>query len=113
MVRVTQFLICSLHEHVCVTAMQEYHSSPWERHWLANIDHLQKDACNAMKQDAELGKHWVEQAHLAHESNHLPNNSRWSYFEYANACHEGQHLFVPIEPLVSNPNLEHTCDEAA
>ena len=80
--------------------------------WLANVYNLQKDACNAMKQDAELGKHWVEQAHLAHECNHLPNNSLESYFEYANACHEGQHLFIPIEPLVSSPELEHTCDVA-
>eukprot|EP00891_Asterochloris_glomerata_P001200 jgi/Astpho2/1200/fgenesh1_pg.00022_%23_10_t len=79
---------------------REYHSSAWEQRWLADVDNLQKDACNAMKQDAELGKHWVEQAHLAHESNYLPNNSLWSYFEYANACHEGQHLFIPIEPLV-------------
>ena len=92
--------------------MQEYHSSAWEQRWLADADNLQKDACNAMKQDAELGKHWVEQAHLAHESNYLPNNSLWSYFEYANACHEGQHLFIPIEPLVSSPKLEHTCDDA-
>ena len=88
--------------------MQGYHSSTWEQRWLANIDDLQKDACSAMKQDAELGRHWVEQAHLAHEVNHLPNSSLWSYFEYANACHDGQHLYIPIEPLVSSLKPEQT-----
>lgn len=44
-----------------VHCLQGYHSSDWEQRWLQDVDTLQKGACEAMKQDADLGRGWVQQ----------------------------------------------------
>eukprot|EP00891_Asterochloris_glomerata_P007234 jgi/Astpho2/7234/Aster-x1426 len=89
-----------LDEHGCLE-FRGYHSSDWEQRWLQDVDTLQKGACEAMKQDADLGRGWVQQAALAHELRFLPSNSTiWSYMEYSNTCHRSLPLFVPVEPLV-------------
>ena len=44
-----------------VHCLQGYHSSDWEQFWLKNVDTLQQGACEAMKQDVDLGRCWVQQ----------------------------------------------------